>query len=138
VDTTYKCRSRGFGSTGLIRSEVPGQQFGDAADWVFGDLGQGRVQTELRIESVEFGRADQRIDRGGALPSRIGAGKQVILAAQGESRKSPPHIGHARDNPDLRARTQLDHGRRISKFMRNRRVSAPLSAGIMASPGNSI
>ena len=35
--------------------QVPGQQFGDAADGVVGDLGQHRAQVEFRIEAVELG-----------------------------------------------------------------------------------
>jgi hypothetical protein len=37
----------------------------------------------LRIEAVELGAFDQRINRGGAAAASIGAGKQVILTANG-------------------------------------------------------
>jgi hypothetical protein len=51
--------SGGFGSSGLKgNGEIPGQQFGDAADGMGGDLGQDRAQIELRIEAAELGRAD--------------------------------------------------------------------------------
>ena len=35
----------------------------------------------LRVEAVELGAFDQRLDRGGAAAAGIGAGKQIILAA---------------------------------------------------------
>jgi hypothetical protein len=37
----------------------------------------------LRVEAVELGTFNQRIDRGGAAAAGIGAGKQIILAANG-------------------------------------------------------
>jgi hypothetical protein len=37
----------------------------------------------LRVEAVELGTFNQRIDRGGAVAAGIGAGKQIILAANG-------------------------------------------------------
>ena len=40
------------------------------------------AQIGFGIEAVEFGRADQAVDRGGAFAAGIGAGEQVVLAAQ--------------------------------------------------------
>ena len=37
----------------------------------------------MRVETVELGAFDQRVDRGGAAAAGIGAGKQVILTADG-------------------------------------------------------
>jgi len=46
-----------------------------------GDAGEHIGDIMLRVESVELGAFDQRIDRGGAAAAGIGAGKRVILAA---------------------------------------------------------
>jgi hypothetical protein len=46
-----------------------------------GDAGEHIGDIMLRVESVELGAFDQRIDRGDAAAAGIGAGKQVILAA---------------------------------------------------------
>jgi hypothetical protein len=59
----------------------------------------------LRIETVELGAFDQRVDRGGAAAAGIGAGKQVILATNGTLLKSrmnqmPTWIDHHRFEPD--------------------------------------
>jgi hypothetical protein len=61
--------------------QAPGQQLGDAADRVVGDLGQHRAQEEFRIEAGEFGRADQRLNGGGPLAARIGAGEEIVFSA---------------------------------------------------------
>ena len=57
----------------------PGQQFIDAADGMFGDLGEHGAEVEFRVEPVELGRADGRVDVGGALATAVGAGKQEVL-----------------------------------------------------------
>jgi len=68
----------GFGSKG----QIPGQQLADAADVVVGDLGEHRPQVEFRVEAVELGRADEAVERGGTISACVGAGEQVILAAE--------------------------------------------------------
>jgi len=45
-----------------------------------GEAGEHVAQVALRIETVEFRGADQAVEGGGALPARIGAGKEVVLA----------------------------------------------------------
>jgi hypothetical protein len=47
-----------------------------------GDLCEDLAQIGFRIEAVQFGCADQAVDRGGALPARIRSREQVILAAK--------------------------------------------------------
>jgi hypothetical protein len=49
-----------------------------------GDAREHFAQVLFRVQVVEFGRADQGVEGGGALTARIGAGKEVILAAQGD------------------------------------------------------
>ena len=72
------------GGLGEFLPEVPGQEFLDAVDGMIGDGGQRVAQLELWVESAEFGAADQAVDRCGALATGIGAGEQVILAAQSD------------------------------------------------------
>jgi hypothetical protein len=45
---------------------VPGQEFGNARRQVVSDAGEHVGEVVLRIETVELGAFDQRIDRGGA------------------------------------------------------------------------
>ena len=45
-----------------------------------GDGGEHVGEIMLRVETVELGAFDQRIDRGGAAAAGIGAGKQIIFA----------------------------------------------------------
>jgi hypothetical protein len=52
---------------------------------VFSDAGEQVGEVVLRIETVELGAFDQRVDRRGAAAAGIGAGKQVILAANGDA-----------------------------------------------------
>jgi hypothetical protein len=48
---------------------------------MIGDAGQHVSEIRFRVETVEFGGADQAVDRGGALAAGIGAGEQVVFAA---------------------------------------------------------
>jgi hypothetical protein len=43
---------------------------------VISDAGEYVSQVVLRVESVELGAFDQRVDRGGAAAAGIGAGEQ--------------------------------------------------------------
>jgi hypothetical protein len=45
------------------------------------------AQIGFRVEAVQLGGADQAVDRGGALATGIGAGEQVVLAAQSDTRR---------------------------------------------------
>ena len=62
---------------------VPGQEFGDPPRRVVSDAGEQVGEIVLRIETVELGALDQGVDRSGAVAAGIGAGKQIILAANG-------------------------------------------------------
>ena len=48
----------------------------------YSDASQHVSEPGLRVDIVEFGRADQRVDRRGALATTIGAGEQPSLAAK--------------------------------------------------------
>ena len=50
-----------------------GQEFLDAVDGMIGDAGQHVAQVSLGVEAVEFGGADQAVDRGGALAAGVRA-----------------------------------------------------------------
>lgn len=49
-------------SSGLVSSEVPGQQFIDAVDWVICNAREDVAQVGFRVEGVQLGRADQAVD----------------------------------------------------------------------------
>jgi len=51
-----------FGVGGL---PVPGQEFGNAPGRVVGDAGEHVGEVVLRVETVELGALDQRVDRRG-------------------------------------------------------------------------
>lgn len=50
-----------------------------------GDAGEHVGKVMLRVEAVELGTFNQRIDRGGAAATGIGAGKQIIFTANGDA-----------------------------------------------------
>jgi hypothetical protein len=60
--------------------DIPWQQFLDAIDGMVGDTREHVAQILFGIQAVEFGRADQGIEGGGAFAAFIGAGEKVILA----------------------------------------------------------
>ena len=62
--------------------QIPGQQFIDPVDRMFGDASQDLTEISFRVHSVEFGCADQRIDGSGPLAAGVRPAEKVILAAQ--------------------------------------------------------
>jgi hypothetical protein len=46
---------------------------------MLGDMGEHVTQVGLRVDIVEFGGADERVHRGGALAATVGTGEEVIL-----------------------------------------------------------
>ena len=66
-------------------SDFPGQELFDAVDWMFGDGCQDRAQIKRRIDSVQLGSADKRIERCGPLPAGVGSHEEVILPADCDS-----------------------------------------------------
>ena len=53
-------------------------------DRVVSDAGQHVAQVKLWVETVEFGGANQAVDRGGAFAAGVGAREQVVLSAQSD------------------------------------------------------
>jgi len=47
---------------------------------VIGDAREHVAEVGFRIDAVQLGRADQAVDRGGAVAAGIGSSKQVVLA----------------------------------------------------------
>lgn len=60
---------------------MPGRMIGDAAEHI------GEVV--LWVDAAELGAFDQRVDGRGATTAGIGAGEEVILAADGDAAQGP-------------------------------------------------
>jgi hypothetical protein len=91
VDTSCQCRSGSPGSLNLTWHEIPGQQFADAADEMVGDAGEHDAEIEFRIEAVELGRADDRIESYRSLAARVGTGEQIVFVYGALLRAILPH-----------------------------------------------
>ena len=63
-----------------------------------GDAGEHVGKVMLRVEAVELGTFNQRIDRGGAAATGIGAGKQIIFTANGDAAFIVPLIPQVSGN----------------------------------------
>lgn len=72
---------------------MPGQQIADPIDRVIRYVRQHIAQISLRIDAIEFGTADERVHRGGALAAAVGAQEHKILAPQGQSPSILPISG---------------------------------------------
>lgn len=71
-----------------LRGAVPRQEVVDPVDRMIGDIGQHMAQPGLGVDTVELGRADQRVDGGGAFAAAVGASKQVVATADGHAAQS--------------------------------------------------
>ena len=61
--------------------DIPGQQLLDTVDGVIGDLFEHAAELKFRIEPIELGCSEQRIDRGCMLATCIGSTEQEVLPA---------------------------------------------------------
>ena len=68
-----------------LRGAVPGQEVLDPIDRMIGDVGQHMAQPGLRVNTVELGRADQRVDGGGTLATAVGTGEQIVAPADSDT-----------------------------------------------------
>jgi hypothetical protein len=50
---------------------------------MIGDMRQHVTQLGFGLDTVQLGRADQRVDRGGALPAAVRASEQVVATVEG-------------------------------------------------------
>ena len=72
-------------SKGCWQVAVPGLEIINPIDGMIGDMRQHVTQPGFGVDTVQLGRADQRVDRGGALAAAVGAGEHVIAAADGHA-----------------------------------------------------
>ena len=79
--------SRG-GGVRLCGFPVPGQQIGDLAGRMIGDAGEHVGEILLRVEAAELCRFDQRIESRCTAAAGVGAGEQVIFAADRDERRA--------------------------------------------------
>lgn len=63
--------------------ELPWQQVVDALDGVVGDASEDLFEIELRVESIQLGGAEQRVDGSGAFAARVRSGEERVFAAKG-------------------------------------------------------
>src|SRR5271170_5245929 len=74
--------SRSF-SSNVLPVPVPGQQFVNALGRVIRQAGEHVGEPRLRIDIVELGGGDQRVDRSGAPAAFVGAGEGPVLSSEG-------------------------------------------------------
>src|ERR1035438_523730 len=86
----------------------------------------------------------QNLDRVAPAPAKNKdvSGEWLLLEDQlhlrTQARKAPPHIGHARRDPDACTCAQLDHLRKLSRIACSTARSAPCCTSVMTRPGNSM
>jgi hypothetical protein len=76
-----------FGSSrfsgGVLRTPIPGQEFVNAPGRVIGQASEHVGEPGLRVDIVELGGGDQRVDRSSAPAAFVGAGEGSVLSPQG-------------------------------------------------------
>ena len=75
----------GMISKGCWQVAVPGQEIINPVGGMIGDMRQHVTQPGFGVDTVQLGGAEQRVDRGGALAAAVGAGEQIIAAADGHA-----------------------------------------------------
>ena len=66
--------------------DLPGQELCDAVDWMVSDVGEDVSEVVLRVDPVELGCSEQRVDRGGVFSSWVRACEVVDdMTASGAS-----------------------------------------------------
>ena len=64
---------------GWLCVEAPGQKLVDSVDGTIGDALEHMAQVEFRIDALQFGGAEQTVDRSRTLSIGIGTSKQKVL-----------------------------------------------------------
>jgi hypothetical protein len=72
-----------------VRAPIPGEQFVEAFGRVIRQTSERVREPSLRIDVVELGGCDQRVDGGGAAAAFVGAGEGPVLAADGDGAQLP-------------------------------------------------
>ena len=68
---------------------VPGQEVGDPLGRMIRQPGEDIGEPSLRVDVVELGGFDERVDRGGASAAFVGAGEGPVVAADGDAAQRP-------------------------------------------------
>ena len=68
---------------------VPGQEFVNALGGVIRQAGQHIGEPSLRVDTVELGGCDQRVDCSGAAAAGIGAGEGPVVTSDGDAAQCP-------------------------------------------------
>ncbi len=76
------------GAVGGGRLPVPGKKFGDAPRRVIRNAGEHVGEVVLRVNAVELCAFDQRVHSGGAAAAGIGAGEEIVFAADRDTAQS--------------------------------------------------
>jgi hypothetical protein len=61
---------------------VPGQELCYAVDGVVGDTGEDVSQVAFRVDAVEIGCAEKRIDGSGPFSAAIGTGEEIVFSSE--------------------------------------------------------
>src|SRR5262249_40109404 len=72
---------------------LPRQQLADAPHRMIGKAGEDIGEPSLRVDAVELGGLDQRVDGGGAAGAFVGAGKGPVVSSDGNLRVILPISG---------------------------------------------
>ena len=62
--------------------DVPGQELCDAVDRMVSDIGEDVSEVVLRVDPVELGCSEQRVDLGGAFSSGVRACEQIVFPSE--------------------------------------------------------
>jgi hypothetical protein len=85
---------------------MAGEELVQLGGRMIGDATQHAGEAVVRIEAVELGAFGQRADRRGTAATGIGAGKQIILAANGDTRKARSGLLSRARRPSSKQRTR--------------------------------
>lgn len=77
------------GWDGQHRCDIPRQELVNPIDRMISDVREHMAQPGLRINAIELGGADQRIDCCGPFPTAVGAGKEIIAPTNGNPTQCP-------------------------------------------------
>jgi hypothetical protein len=67
---------------GVSGWHVPGQELCYAVDGVVGDTGEDVSQVAFRVDAVEIGCAEKRIDGSGPFSAAIGTGEEIVFSSE--------------------------------------------------------
>ena len=68
--------------------DVPWQELCDAIDRVVGNMGQYVSEIAFRVDAVELGCTEQRVDGGGAFSAAVRASEQIVFLPSATTRNA--------------------------------------------------